>query len=62
MVKAQNVVNRLAASVHMPFSQQFALEVSWQKVNSQGQEIGEDITDGDDTQQSGSTGGAPSLD
>lgn len=59
MVTASKGKSRLGASVSINFSKQFAMEVSWQKVDETGAAIEEeDITDGGDTGGGGSdTGG-----
>lgn len=50
MVTASKGKSRLGASVAINFSKQFAMEVSWQKVDETGAAIEEeDITDGGDT-------------
>ena len=56
MVTASKGKSRLGASVSINFSKQFAMEVSWQKVDETGAAIEEeDITDGGDTGGGGTT-------
>ena len=59
MVKAQNAKSRLGCTVHPKFSAQFANEVSWQKVDAQGNDVDEDddITQGNDNVDGGGGGG-----
>lgn len=62
MVSAANGKSRLGCTVSKKFSAQFAAEVNWSKVSSQddaAEEQGEDIVDGDDSQQGGTTPANP---
>lgn len=54
MLNAANGKSRLACSVHQRFSQQFAQEVSWQKVDLTGATVeDEDITQGNENVEGG---------
>ena len=62
MVTANKGKSRLGASVAVKFSQEFASQVSWQKIDERTGAVveDEDITDGDDTNGGENTGGGSS--
>lgn len=57
MLSAANATSRLGCTVHPKFTQTFASEVSWQKVDAQGNPIeDEDITQGNENVSGGNGG------
>jgi len=63
MLTAANAKSRIGCSVSSKFSQQFAQEVSWQKVDQQGAVVEEeDITQGNENVEGGDTNTNPTTD